>query len=427
MHDLRALRADPAAFDAALARRGLPGAADALVARDEQRRRALTRLQELQSRRNALSKEIGAARRAGGDTAELEAQSVSLKSEMDGLDREAKAEDQAIEAALAGLPNRLDTTVPDGMDETANVVMHEHGIRRTLAFEPQQHDELGEALGLMDFAGASKLAGSRFVVLRGGLARLERALGQFMLDLHTTEHGYVEHAVPLLVNEAAMYGTDKLPKFADQSFQTIDGRWLIPTAEVPLTALVAGEILPASRLPIRATALSACFRSEAGAAGRDTRGMLRQHQFMKVELVSVTLADDSEAEHERMTRAAETVLERLELPYRRMLLCAGDTGFGASRTYDLEVWLPGQRAWREISSCSNTRDFQARRMNARVRREAGAGESKGSTEFVHTLNGSGVALGRALVAVMETYQRADGRIEVPAALRPYLEQLDVIG
>jgi seryl-tRNA synthetase len=278
----------------------------------------------------------------------------------------------------------------------------------------------------MDFAAASRLAGSRFVVLRGGLARLERALGQFMLDLHTLEHGYVEHAVPLLVNEAAMYGTDKLPKFADQSFQTTDGRWLIPTAEVPLTSLVAGEIVPAASLPTRMTALSACFRSEAGAAGRDTRGMLRQHQFMKVELVSVTLAEDSDAEHERMTRAAETVLERLELPYRRMLLCAGDTGFGAARTYDLEVWLPGQQAWREISSCSNTRDFQARRMNARVRREPVSAGAKGGTEFVHTLNGSGVALGRALIAVMENYQRADGGIDVPAALQPYLHGLEVI-
>ncbi len=419
MHDLRALRADPDAFDAALARRGLPPAAAALLAQDERRRVALTRLQALQSHRNALSREIGQARRAGSDTASLEAQSVASQAEMAGLEAEAAAMEAAVNGVLAELPNRLDDSVPDGADEQANLVVHERGARRNFDFAPRQHYELGEALGLMDFAAAAKLSGSRFVVLRGALARLERALGQFMLDLHVTEHGYVEHAVPLLVGEAAMYGTDKLPKFADQSFQTTDGRWLIPTAEVPLTALAGGEIIQAARLPLRLTALSACFRSEAGAAGRDTRGMLRQHQFMKVELVSVTTAADSDAEHERMTRAAETVLERLEIPYRRMLLCAGDTGFGAARTYDLEAWLPGQNAWREISSCSNTRDFQARRMNARTRTEPAAGE-KPATAFVHTLNGSGVALGRALIAVMETYQRADGGIDIPAVLQPYM-------
>ncbi len=426
MHDLRALRADPDGFDAAMARRGLPAASAALLARDERRRAALTRLQELQARRNALSREVGQARRAGGDTTELEADAVSLKGEMDRLEADASAEALAVQSALAELPNRLDPEVPDGRDETANLVVHERGRLRQFAFPPRQHYELGEALGMMDFAAASKLSGSRFVVLRGPLARLERALGQFMLDLHVAEHGYVEHAVPLLVNEAAMYGTDKLPKFADQSFRTEDGRWLIPTAEVPLTSLVAGEILPQSALPIRVAALSACFRSEAGAAGRDTRGMLRQHQFMKVELVSVVAAEHSAAEHERMTRAAETVLERLEIPYRRILLCAGDTGFGAARTHDLEAWLPGQGAWREVSSCSNTRDFQARRMNARMRREPVAGE-KGTPEFVHTLNGSGVAVGRALIAVMENGQREDGGIDVPAALRPYLGGLERIG
>ncbi len=426
MHDLRALRADPDGFDAALARRGLPASAAALLARDERRRTALTRLQELQARRNALSREIGQARRTGGDTAAPEVESASLKNEMERLESDASAEEAAVQSALAELPNRLDPEVPEGADEANNVVVHECGTRRSFAFAPKQHFELGEALGLMDFAAASKLAGSRFVVLRGALARLERALGQFMLDLHVLEHGYVEHAVPLLVNEAAMYGTDKLPKFADQSFCTTDGRWLIPTAEVPLTSLVAGDILPQAALPIRVASLSACFRSEAGAAGRDTRGMLRQHQFMKVELVSVVAAEDSAAEHERMTRAAETVLERLEIPYRRMLLCAGDTGFGAARTYDLEAWLPGQEAWREVSSCSNTRDFQARRMNARMRREPLAGE-KAAPEFVHTLNGSGTAVGRALIAVMETYQRADGGIDMPAALRPYLGGLERIG
>ena len=426
MHDLRALRADPDGFDTALARRGLPAAAAALLERDERRRAALTALQALQARRNALSREIGQARRAGDGTVALEAESVSLKAEMDRLEADASAEALAVQSSLAELPNRLDPEVPEGADEAANIVVHERGTRRNFLFPPRQHYELGEALGMMDFAVASKLSGSRFVVLRGSLARLERALGQFMLDLHVAEHGYVEHAVPLLVNEAAMYGTDKLPKFADQSFCTTDGRWLIPTAEVPLTSLVAGEILPQSALPIRATALSACFRSEAGAAGRDTRGMLRQHQFMKVELVSVVAAEDSAAEHERMTRAAETVLERLEIPYRRVLLCAGDTGFGAARTHDLEAWLPGQGAWREVSSCSNTRDFQARRMDARMRRDAVAGE-KPVPEFVHTLNGSGVAVGRALIAVMENYQRQDGGIDVPAALRPYLGGLERIG
>ncbi len=427
MHDIKTLRADPEGFDADLARRGLPPVADGLLATDERMRGRMTELQTLQTRRNVIAKSVGRARRDGEDSAALEAESLSMKAEMDRIQADANAEDAALDQALALLPNRLDPGVPDGADEVANVLVHERGIRRAFAFPPRQHYELGEALGLMDFAAASRLAGSRFVVLRGGLARLERALGQFMLDLHAAEHGYQEHAVPLLVNEAAMYGTDKLPKFADQSFRTEDGRWLIPTAEVPLTSLVAGEILAGAALPMRMVALSACFRSEAGAAGRDTRGMLRQHQFMKVELVSVTLPEESEPEHERMTRAAETVLERLEIPYRRMLLCAGDTGFGAARTYDLEAWLPGQQAWREISSCSNAREFQARRMSARVRRSPAPGEPKPGLEFVHTLNGSGVAVGRALIAVMETYQRADGRIDVPAALRPYLGDLDIIG
>ena len=301
----------------------------------------------------------------------------------------------------------------EGADETANVVIRQFGEPRKLNFPAKQHFELGEALGMMDFEMAAKMAGSRFTILRGKLARLERALGQFMLDLHTQEHGYEETAVPLLVNDAAAYGTDKLPKFAEDLFQTTDGRWLIPTAEVPLTFSVAGEILPEARLPIRLTALSDCFRSEAGSAGRDTRGMLRQHQFRKVELVSITHPDQSDAEHERMTRCAETVLERLDLPYRRIVLCSGDTGFGAAKTFDLEVWLPGQGAWREISSCSNTRAFQARRMNARFRATDGK-----TVANVHTLNGSGVALGRALIAVMENYQQSDGSIADSRCLTP---------
>ena len=319
------------------------------------------------------------------------------------------------------LPNVLDSDVPDGADESANVVLHQHGTLRSFNFAPKEHFELGEALGGMDFERAARMSGSRFTLLRGPLARLERALGQFMLDLHTREHGYTEMIVPLLVNDAAAYGTDKLPKFADDLFRTTDGRWLIPTAEVPLTSLVMDEIVPEADLPIRVTALSECFRSEAGASGRDTRGMLRQHQFRKVELVSITHPDHSAEEHERMTACAEAVLRALDLPFRRVLLCAGDTGFGAAKTYDLEVWLPGQRAWREISSCSNTRAFQARRMNARLR--GADGKVAGP---VHTLNGSGVALGRALIAVMETYQQADGSVQVPAALGPYMGGVEVV-
>ena len=414
MHDIRTIRDDPNGFDAALRRRNHPPVATELVALDAARRDVLTRLGEKQARRNAASKEIGQKRRQSLDTTALEAEVAALKRDMGSLETEAAATQAALHEQLAALPNTLDATVPDGADEAANVVLHQHGTPRHFDFTPRQHFELGEALGLMSFEDAAKIAGSRFVVLRGALARLERALGQFMLDLHTGEHGYTETAVPLLVNEAAMFGTNQLPKFADEAFSTTDGRWLIPTAEVALTNLVAAQILPDADLPIRMTALTACFRSEAGSAGRDTRGMLRQHQFTKCELVSVTRPDASDAEHERMTRAAETVLERLELPYRRMLLCAGDTGFGAVRTHDLEVWLPGQNAWREISSCSNTRAFQARRMNARYR------PASETVAFVHTLNGSGVAVGRALIAVMENNQREDGSIAIPDALRPYM-------
>ncbi|MBB2154854.1 serine--tRNA ligase [Gluconacetobacter diazotrophicus] len=421
MHDLRALRADPAAFDAALARRGEAPAAIHIASLDEDRRAAVTALQDKQARRKSLSKEVGALRRTGEDSTALEAEAVQLREDIEKLEVLVRELDAEIRDCLVLLPNRLDDGVPEGADESANVVVHQVGERRDFAFPPREHFALGEALGLMDFETAGKLSGARFVVLRGALARMERALGQFMLDLHVQEHGYTETAVPVLVNEAAMFGTDKLPKFADQSFRTEDGRWLIPTAEVPLTASVAGDILPASALPRRMVALSSCFRSEAGAAGRDTRGMLRQHQFQKVEMVSITAPGDSDAEHERMTRCAEKVLERLGIPYRRMLLCAGDTGFGAARTFDLEAWLPGQDAWREISSCSTTRDFQARRMNARYRPADGAGP-----EFVHTLNGSGLAVGRTLIAVMENYQNADGSITVPQALRPYMNGLAAI-
>jgi seryl-tRNA synthetase len=421
MHDIRAIRANAAAFDAALARRGLPSAASEILARDSERRAAQTALQEKQARRNALSKEIGLGKRAGAGTAALEAEATSLRTEMEALEKQAAAADAEIPRLLEVLPNVLDPDVPDGPDESANVVLATHGEPRDIGFEPKPHWELGEALGMMDFATAAKMAGARFTILRGPLARLERALGQFMLDLHTDQHGYMETIVPSLVNDAAAYGTDKLPKFGDDLFRTTDGRWLIPTAEVPLTATVMGDILAEKDLPIRITALTDCFRSEAGAAGRDTRGMLRQHQFRKVELVSITHPDQSAAEHERMTGCAETVLRLLGVPFRRVLLSAGDTGFGAAKTYDLEVWMPGQQAWREISSCSNTRDFQARRMNARFRSPDGK-----TVSYVHTLNGSGVAVGRALIGVMENHQQADGSILIPEPVRAYMGGLERI-
>ncbi len=420
MHDLKALRADPAAFDAALERRGLSPVGQKIVSEDEERRAALAALQEAQATRKTLAKEIGQGKRTGADTSALEAQAVELRDRITGLEERAAIIEKSIDDVLASLPNQLDSSVPDGKSEDENVVVHYRGEKREFTFEPKQHFELGEALGLMDFPTAAKLSGTRFVVLRGALARLERALGQFMLDTHTTEFGYSETSVPLLVNDAAMYGTDKLPKFAEDSFRTEDGRWLIPTAEVPLTASVMGDILPADALPIRLTALSQCFRSEAGSAGRDVRGMLRQHQFTKCELVSIVKPEDSDAEHERMTQAAETILERLGITFRRILLCAGDTGFGAAKTFDLEAWIPGQQAWREISSCSNTRAFQARRMKARYRSENGPA-------FVNTLNGSGLAVGRTMIAVMETYQNEDGSITIPEVLRSYMGGLTRIG
>lgn len=423
MHDIRAIRTDAAAFDAALTRRGMTVMSSDILARDAERRSAQTALQEKQARRNALAREIGQGKRTGADTTALEAEATTLRGEMEGLEKRAADLDAAIKAILESLPNVLDAVVPDGADETANKELSRFSEPRDLGFQARQHFELGEALGLMDFATAAKLAGARFTVLRGALARLERALGQFMLDIHTQHHGYTEMVVPSLVNDATVYGTAQLPKFAEDLFRTTDGRWLIPTAEVPLTNTVAGEILAEKELPLRLTALTDCYRSEAGSAGRDTRGMLRQHQFRKVELVSITAPDQSEAEHERMTRCAETILEMLGLPYRRMLLSSGDTGFSAARTHDLEVWLPGQQAWREISSCSNCRDFQARRMNARFR---GGADGK-TVAFVHTLNGSGVAVGRAMIAVIENGQQADGSILLPEVLWPYMGGMDRIG
>jgi len=399
-----------------MARRGLPPVSDGLLALDAERRAAQTALQEKQARRNALAREIGHGKRTGADTSALEAEATTLRQDMDSLERQVPELDAAIKGALEVLPNILDASVPDGKDETSNVELKHFGSPRTFSFTPKQHFELGEALGQMDFATATKLAGSRFTVLRGKLARLERALGQFMLDLHTQEHGYTEASMPYLVNAAAVYGTGSLPKFEEDLFKTTDGRYLIPTAEVPLTNTVAGDIVPEKQLPIRLTALTDCYRSEAGSAGRDTRGMLRQRQFRKVELVSITHPDQSAEEHERMTSCAETVLERLGLPYRRVVLCSGDTGFASARTHDLEAWLPGQQMFREISSCSNCRDFQARRMNARFR----SGPDGKTVAYVHTLNGSGIAVGRALIAVMENYQEEDGSIVVPEVLRPYM-------
>ncbi len=419
MHDIKSIRDDERAFQAQLGRRGL-FKLDDITGLDNRRKAAIADLQNFQAARNALAKRIGEAKRMKQDTSQLEAEGLEIRNRMDLLELTVPNLEHALKETLAALPNILDADVPEGRDETDNAEVKNFGDRRNFAFPPKQHFEIGEALGLMDFAAAAKLAGSRFTVLRGALARLERALGQFMIDAHVTEHGYEETAVPLLVNDATMFGTGQLPKFAEDLFKTTDGRWLIPTAEVSLTNLVAGDILPREKLPLRFAALTPCFRSEAGSAGRDVRGMLRQHQFQKVELVSVTHPDESEAEHERMTRCAEVILERLELPYRKMLLCAGDTGFSAAKTYDLEVWLPGQGMYREISSCSNTRAFQARRMNARFR------EPGGKPEFVHTLNGSGVAVGRALIAVLENYQNEDGSVTIPAVLRPYMGGMETI-
>jgi len=415
MHDIRTLRADPAAFDTALGRRAMPPAANDILTLDTARRAAQTALQEAQAKRRNLARDVGQGRAKGLDTSALEDEATVLRNTMERLEMQAQVDEHALNEILARLPNVLDADVPVGLDESANVEIKKVGTIPEFSFAAKQHFELGEALGMMLFEPAAKIAGSRFTVLRGALARLERALGQFMLDLHTGQHGYTEMVVPSLVNDATAFGTGQLPKFSEDLFRTTDGRWLIPTAEVPLTNLVAGEILAEAELPLRMTALTDCFRSEAGSAGRDTRGMLRQHQFRKVELVSIVALEQSDEEHERMTNCAEKVLETLGLPYRRVMLCAGDTGFGAAKTFDLEVWLPGQEAWREISSCSNTRDFQARRMNARAR-----GADGKTIRHVHTLNGSGVAVGRALIAVMENYQQADGSIAVPAALAPYM-------
>lgn len=417
MLDIKWIRENPEALDAALNKRGASAVSSDVLALDEARRQHIAKVQEAQERRNAASKEIGKAM-AEKDMATAErikAEVAELKTFLTEAEEEERRLDKELNDVLSGLPNVPYDSVPVGKDENDNVETRRVGNIRNYGFEPKEHFELGEALGLMDFERATRMSGSRFTVLKGALARLERALGQFMLDLHTTEHGYSETMVPLMVRDDAVYGTGQLPKFSEDLFRTTDGRWLIPTAEVPLTNLVNGEIVDAAELPMRVTALTPCFRSEAGSAGRDTRGMLRQHQFWKVEMVSVTDAETSEAELERMTGCAEEVLKRLGLPFRTVTLCTGDMGFGAQKTYDIEVWLPGQNTFREISSCSVCGDFQGRRMNTRYR---AAGEK--STRFVHTLNGSGVAVGRALIAVMENYQEEDGSITIPEVLVPYM-------
>jgi seryl-tRNA synthetase len=481
MHDIRWIRDNTEAFDKALATRGLEPQAETLVALDEKRRAVIAELQALQERRNAASKEIGEAKKAR-DEARAEAlmgEVTGIKERMPEAEAAAREIDRELDETLAAIPNLPAEDVPEGPDETANVEVRQLGEPRTFDFEPRQHFEIGEALGLMDFEVAAKLSGSRFVVLKGALARLERALANFMLNLHTGEHGYTEIDPPLLVRDEAMFGTGQLPKFendqffansyleaqafrrvydskevkgqisfiaddptdwevridsktgkldaklegpSDEAVRPIGSRyWLIPTAEVPLTNLVREAITEEGALPLRVTAHTPCFRAEAGAAGKDTRGMIRQHQFPKVELVSVTTPEMSVEEHERMTLCAEEVLKRLDLPYRTVVLSTGDMGFAAAKTYDIEVWLPGQGAYREISSCSNCGEFQARRMNARYRPAEGKG-----TRFVHTLNGSGVAVGRALIAVLENYQQADGSVVVPDVLRPYMGGLEVI-
>jgi seryl-tRNA synthetase len=445
MHDIRFIREHPDVFDRALARRGLPPESKGLIALDEERRRKILEFETAQARRNAASKEIGEAKKNKNEekAAGLMAEVAALKESMPALETQEKAASKALNDALAEIPNMPLDDVPNGKDASDNVEHHRFGARRKFAFTPKQHFDLGEALGQMDFETAAKLSGARFVVLKKGLARLERALGQFMLDVHTTEHGYTEVAPPLLVRDEVMFGTAQLPKFEEDQFWAVKGELmvaspeadfakffsrlredrlgLIPTAEVPLTNLVRESILDEAQLPMRLTACTPCFRAEAGAAGKDTRGMIRQHQFTKVELVSITTPEQSKDEHERMLSCAEEILRRLDLHYRVMTLSTGDMGFASQKTYDIEVWLPGQNMFREISSCSVCGEFQPRRMNARYRTK----EDR-AVRHVHTLNGSGVAVGRALIAIMETYQQEDGSVAVPDVLQPYMGGLKKI-
>jgi len=416
MHDIRAIRENPAAFDAALARRGVVSASSEVLALDEKRRAAILAAETAQAEQNKASKEVGAAK-GRGDEAEFErlrALVAEKKAEVAAMTAEAKALDDALSAALAQLPNLPDASAPDGADENDNVEIRRWGEPRQMN-DAKEHYELASVQAGMDFETAAKLSGSRFVLLRGGVARIHRALAQFMLDTHVTEHGLEETMTPVLVRDEAMYGTGQLPKFSEDSYQTTNGWWLIPTSEVTLTNTVAGEIVSEADLPRRMTSHTLCFRSEAGSAGKDTAGMLRQHQFEKVEMVSITHPDQSMQEHERMTGCAEAILQKLGLAYRTVVLCTGDMGFGAVKTHDIEVWLPGQNTYREISSVSSCGAFQARRMNARFKPADG-----GKPEFVHTLNGSGLAVGRCLIAVLENGQQADGSVDLPAVLHPYL-------
>ncbi len=423
MHDIKAIRDNPAAFDRGLVRRGLAPMAAALLQIDAEKRDHIQKLQESQARRNAASKEVGEAMKAG-DKTKAEALKTEVNSIKDFIASGEEVERQLnlkLRDALAVIPNIPLDDVPDGKDEHGNVELRRWGTPPAFAFEPRQHFDIGEWLGLMDFDIATKLSGSRFVVLKGQLARLERALAQFMVDLHTTENGYTETYAPYMLRDDAMFGVAQLPKFAEDLFRTTSGHWLIPTAEASLTNLVREQVLEEKQLPLRMTAYTPCFRAEAGAAGRDTRGMIRQHQFSKVELVSIATPEQAEEEHLRMTTCAEEVLKRLNLHFRTIVLCTGDMGFGSRKTYDIEVWLPGQNAFREISSCSQLGDFQARRMDARYKPADGKG-----TRFVHTLNGSGLAVGRTMVAILENYQNADGTVTIPTALRPYMGGLDKI-
>ena len=420
MHDLRLIRENPETFDAAMKRRNLTVDSTPILELDIQRRAIQTELQGLQAQRNDLSKQIGEIKRVKGDAEALMKEVAANKEKIAALEEQEKTVGTKLTDLLSALPNIPAFDVPDGKDEKDNKEIRREGDVPRIN-SAKQHFEIGEALKQMDFEGAAKLSGARFTILKGALARLERALGNFMLDVHTTEFGYTEISPPLMVKDEAAYGTGNLPKFAEDLFKTTNGFWLIPTAEMPLTNIVNGDIIDRAQLPFRFTARTPCFRSEAGAAGKDTRGMIRQHQFYKVELVSITAPDQSEAEHERMTNCAETILTKLGLPFRTIVLCTGDMGFCAQKTYDIEVWLPGQNAYREISSCSNCGDFQARRMNARCRV---AGEK--NTEFVHTLNGSGLAVGRTLIAILENYQQPDGSVIIPPVLRPYMGGMERI-
>ena len=421
MHDLKYIRENPTDFDAAMKRRGLEAQSPSILSMDEKRRAAQTKLQDIQAARNEKSKMIGKIKSQGGDAQAVMDEVSAMKEEMAALEEQERTVSDALNTIVAGLPNMMASDVPDGDDEDDNVEVSKVGEVK-VASGPD-HVDIGEKLGQIDFETAAKMSGARFVMLQGGMARMERALAQFFLDTHTGEHGYTEVSAPLLVRDNALYGTGQLPKFAEDQFSTRETEhFLIPTAEVPLTNIVADLIVDEESLPRRYTAFTPCFRSEAGSAGRDTRGMLRQHQFYKVEMVSVTTPEESEAEHERMVQCAETVLTKLEIPFRTIVLCSGDTGFGARKTYDLEVWLPGQETYREVSSVSNCGDFQARRMNARCRPK---GEKK--TRFVHTLNGSGVAVGRALIAVIENYHDpSDGGVWVPDVLKPYMGGIEKI-